>query len=307
MKAMLIRDRLRARLAEMRGEPDYVRLAAEVLGIRNAPPALARRLVDQAMVIEDRREQWLRDGERICESAPAVPGVYLLRDAEKHVLYVGKANNLRRRLRTHFAARRWRRVNAEFARAADAEWRTVGSEIEALFREAIWIRDFSPSTNVQVGTPSFDTRAVPAKLLRDTIVVLPSVEETAVELLGVRALGPAMLVRVQRDGSGLARRATVFWKFFTSSARAADVEASIDTHDRFAPVVFSWLAGRGAGATRLDPHDAGSARELQRRLSLLLEDQRLFLERIVVLRSGWRSRSSNETSASGRPGHRSRT
>ena len=53
------------------------------------------------------------------------------------------------------------------------------------------------------------------------------------------------------------------------------------THDHlFSPLVFSWLAGRGAEATRLDPHDSASARQLQTRLTALLADGRLFLERL---------------------------
>ena len=109
---MLRRDTLLAHIAESGGTPDYVRLAADVLGIRNAPVALARRLVEQALVVEDRRDVWLRAGGRICAAAPPLPGVYLLRDVEGRVLYVGKANNIRRRLQTHFAARRWRSLKA---------------------------------------------------------------------------------------------------------------------------------------------------------------------------------------------------
>ena len=56
------------------------------------------------------------------------------------VLYVGKAINLRRRLRSHFAARRWRGLKAPLARADGAEWHEVGSELEALLREATLIR-----------------------------------------------------------------------------------------------------------------------------------------------------------------------
>ena len=37
---LLLRDRLLARMSEMGTPPDYVRLATEVLGIRNAPPAV---------------------------------------------------------------------------------------------------------------------------------------------------------------------------------------------------------------------------------------------------------------------------
>src|SRR3954468_19912056 len=111
----MLRDKLLARLAEMGDAPDHQRLAAEVLGIRNASPALARRLVAQALVLEDRREVWRRAGERICAAAPPTPGVYVLRDADSRALYVGKAVNLQRRLRAHFAERRWRAIRPEMA------------------------------------------------------------------------------------------------------------------------------------------------------------------------------------------------
>ena len=295
---MLLRDRLLARLADMADAPDYVQLASDVLGIRNAPPVLARRLVEQALVVEDRRDLWLRAGERICAEAPQAPGVYVLRDADGRALYVGKANNMRRRLRTHFAARRWRSLKPEFARAATVECHAVGSEIEALLREAEWIRDLRPTVNVQVSAPALDTRAVPSALLRDTILVLPSAAEDAVELLAVRVSGGVQFWRVNRDGAGLASRATELRRFFADKALDEDgrTRATLGGH---APLVFSWLAGRGAGATRLDPHDAGSARELGRRLRVVLADGQLFTERIVVIRLAFRPALKRALSSAG--------
>jgi hypothetical protein len=49
-----------------------------------------------------------------------------------------------------------------------------------------------------------------------------------------------------------------------------------------APIVFSWLAGRGTNATRLDTHDVASAADLRTRLATLLADERLFTERLVI-------------------------
>src|SRR3954447_22084530 len=170
----MLRDKLLARLAEMGDTPDHQRLAAEVLGIRGAPPELARRLVAQALVVEDRQEAWRRAGERICREAPAAPGVYVLKDAGGSALYVGKAVNLRRRLRAHFAERRWRSLKAEMSRIAGAEWHEVGSEIEALLREAALIQALRPPANVQIGAPDAETRAIPAALRRDVVVVQPS-------------------------------------------------------------------------------------------------------------------------------------
>lgn len=284
---MLLRDRLLARMASAGGAVDYVRLASEVLGIRNAPPALARRLVEQALVIEDRRDAWLQTGRRICAAAPQTPGVYVLRDVESRALYVGKANNLRRRLRTHFSARQWRATRPEFARAVAAEWHEVGSEIEALLREAQLIRELAPVVNVQTSAPSIDTRAIPAALLKDTLIVLPSACADDAELLGARVDGDVLMVRTARDATGITACVAQLRQFFAATGDSGSV--FYRSFVGLSPLVYSWLAGRGASATRLDPHDAPTARELERRLALLLRDDDLFTQRIVVLRSGFRS------------------
>jgi predicted GIY-YIG superfamily endonuclease len=210
----MLRDRLLARLAEMGDAPDHQRLAAEVLGIRGAPPELARRLVAQALVVEDRREVWRQAGERICRDAPAAPGVYVLKDADGRALYVGKAVQLRRRLRAHFAERRWRALKPELSRAADAEWQQVGSEIEALLREAALIQELQPPVNVQTGAPDLDTREVPRALMRDVLVVQPSIEPDSVELIGAAVDGRWMIQRTRRNGADLAVHARRIAKFF---------------------------------------------------------------------------------------------
>ncbi len=275
---MLLRDRLRARLAEMGAQPDHQRLAAEVLGIRNASPELARSLIAQALVIEDRHDVWRRVGDRVCAGAPASPGVYVLRDERGRALCVGKAAQLQRRLRAHFARRRWPAVKAAMARAVDAEWQVVGSELEALLREAALIEELQPIVNVQTGPPALRTRAIPRARIHDVIVVLPSREEDAAELVAVRADGPWMIQRTRRDGADLAIHTTRLIRFFHSPLarnRTADTD-----HGLLAPIVFSWLARRGASATRLDPHEAPTRWELVARLSALLRDERLFTERI---------------------------
>jgi len=272
----LLRDRLLARLAEMGDAVDHQRLAAEVLGIRGAPPELAKRLVAQALVVEDRRDEWRRAGERICGRAPSTPGVYVLKDGDDRPLYVGKAVNLRRRLRAHFADRRWQAIKPAFARAADADWQEVGSELEALLREAALIAELKPPVNVQTASPQFDDRAIPQALLRDAIVVAPSVEDDSVELIAARVDdGGWMIQRTRRNGADLAVHANRLWRFFNSALRRARM-----SDPPLAPIVYSWLAGRGASATRLDPHAARSVQEMRRRLGALLRDERLFHERI---------------------------
>src|SRR3954467_1644021 len=213
---------------------DHQRLGAEVLGIRGAPPELARRLVAQALVLEDRREIWRQAGERIFREAPPAPRVYVLRDADRRVLYVGKAVHLRRRLSTHFAERRWRALKPEMSRAAAAEWVEVGSEIEALLREAALIQELQPPANVQIALPELSTRDVPRALLRDVLVVQRSIEPDSVELIGAAIDGRWMIQRTRRNGADLVVHARRVRKFFSAADAAPRTT-------RLAPLVFSWL------------------------------------------------------------------
>jgi predicted GIY-YIG superfamily endonuclease len=271
----MLRDRLLAKIAEMGDAPDHQRLAADVLGIRGAPPDLARRLVAQALVLEDRRDTWRQTGERICRDAPATPGVYILKDAAARPLYVGKAINLRRRLRAHFADRRWRALKPEMSRAADADWREVGSELEALLREAALIHALRPPVNVQTSAPALSTRDVPRALTRDVLVLAPSIELDSVELIAAAVDGRWMIQRTRRSGADLAVHAQRVMRFFHAVLRTRDADAPT-----LSPIVFSWLARRGADATRLDPHDVRHARDLRARLAALFADERLFVERL---------------------------
>jgi excinuclease ABC subunit C len=83
---------------------------------------------------------------------PSEPGVYLLRDGEGKVLYIGKANSLRSRVRSHFRAERGQGLRArELARRArGVETIVVGSEAEALILEANLIKEHQPRFNVQL-------------------------------------------------------------------------------------------------------------------------------------------------------------
>jgi predicted GIY-YIG superfamily endonuclease len=340
----MLRDQLVARLKEIGGSPDYQRLAADVLGIRGAPPDLARRLVAQALVVEDRRESWRRAGQRICAAAPPSPGVYILRDDGGRALYVGKANNLRRRLRAHFAGRRWKALKAEMSHAANAEWLEVGSELEALLREAALIQALQPIVNVQTGPPDLKGRDVPRAIVRDVLVIVPSIEADSVELVGARIDGGWLIQRSRRNGADLTVHVKRLMRFFHSPMRRASgsLESSLEPLRSatalsnsagggapargkkgrapralkrecapLAPLVFSWLSGRGSDATRLDPHDALSARELRVRLTALLQDERLFAERLDQ-RATCRARSSRSIARSaiglnpGRQGLRTR-
>ncbi|HNW59820.1 MAG TPA: nucleotide excision repair endonuclease [bacterium] len=85
-------------------------------------------------------------------SLPETPGVYLMRDREETVIYVGKAANLARRVKSYFAA--GAEVDAKLEqirrRLFRLEIREVGSELAALLLEQRFIRRFDPAINRQI-------------------------------------------------------------------------------------------------------------------------------------------------------------
>ena len=90
--------------------------------------------------------------ERLSEKAralPACPGVYLLKDQEGRVLYVGKATNLPNRVSTYFqaSADEGPRKQAMLGLIEDFEVITCDGEWEALLMEARLIKDIRPRFN----------------------------------------------------------------------------------------------------------------------------------------------------------------
>ena len=83
---------------------------------------------------------------------PTKPGCYLMKDEDGKVIYVGKAINLRSRVRSYFHANALlnTRTNHLVRRIADIEWIVVGSELEALILEMNLIKKYRPHYNVRL-------------------------------------------------------------------------------------------------------------------------------------------------------------
>jgi excinuclease ABC subunit C len=81
---------------------------------------------------------------------PETPGVYLFKGAGGAVLYVGKARNLRSRVRSYFLESRWMdaKTGSLAREIADLETIVVGNEREALALEHNLIKKYRPKFNV---------------------------------------------------------------------------------------------------------------------------------------------------------------
>ncbi len=90
------------------------------------------------------------DLEPKLKALPAKPGVYQYFDEGGEVIYVGKAVNLRSRVRSYFhASRKYDpKTHRLVAGIADIEWIVTASELEALLLEMNLIKEHRPRYNV---------------------------------------------------------------------------------------------------------------------------------------------------------------
>jgi excinuclease ABC subunit C len=81
---------------------------------------------------------------------PTQPGVYLYKNAEGEVIYVGKANNLRSRVRSYLleAAQADAKTGSLMREAVDLDYILVGNEREALALETNLIKQRKPRFNI---------------------------------------------------------------------------------------------------------------------------------------------------------------
>ena len=88
----------------------------------------------------------------ILNTLPNKPGCYLMKDEAGKVIYVGKAINLRNRVRSYFhaATQQNTRTNRLVHNIRDVEWIVVGSELEALILEMNLIKKHRPHYNVRL-------------------------------------------------------------------------------------------------------------------------------------------------------------
>jgi len=92
------------------------------------------------------------DLKELLDSLPTKPGVYLMKDEHGVVVYVGKAINLRARVRSYFheSAQEWEKTRQLVRRIADIEFIVTGSELEALVLESTLIKQHRPHFNVRL-------------------------------------------------------------------------------------------------------------------------------------------------------------
>ncbi len=149
---------------------------------------------------------------------PLTPGVYLMKDAQGRVIYIGKAKNLRNRASHYFT-----KIAAEDMRTADLvkviadiDFVQADTEVDALLMEARLVKDIQPRFNVELK----DDKTFPYLQIRMR-EEFPRVEFTrAPRRRGVKLYGPFTSARSLRAAIQVLQR---IFQFRTCSL---DISAS---------------------------------------------------------------------------------
>ena len=137
-----------------RALPDALATAEVLLALIGLAQERGARTVADLVSLGATRTRRVWDKRHLAFGAPPRPGVYLFHDRNGQVLYVGRARDLRARLRSYFRSERQRpAVEAAVAAAERIEWRVLGSELEAALEELRLIRELRPPANARVARP----------------------------------------------------------------------------------------------------------------------------------------------------------
>ena len=161
------------------------------------------RTVAELVALSATRTRRVFDKRHLAFGAPPRPGVYLFRDCNEQILYVGRARDLRARLRSYFRSERQRpQVEAALGAVERIEWRVLGSELEAALEELRLIRELRPPANARVARPG---RYVWLRKRGDGVVASPNPANSARARSGHGGVHSSQHVRCRRTSSSVRR------------------------------------------------------------------------------------------------------
>ena len=295
-----------------RALPDARATAELLLALIGLAQERGARTVADLTALAATRTRRLLDKRHLVFDAPSRPGVYFFLGRNDQVLYVGRARDLRSRLRSYFRSDRQRpAVEAALAAAERIEWRVTGSELEAALEELRLIRNLRPPGNARVARPE---RQVWLRQRGDSVVAstrpspIGPLRSRRTAQLAARALSPDELPRPESALPRLRRRLRDLSEArrFEDAGRLRDRLAALDRVCRelrrldrvqrleccvLLPACDSgyvrayFVAGGRVAAERTLPPGGGAALEVEAGLAAARRDGELDLDELLLVDS----------------------
>ncbi|MBI5836622.1 MAG: excinuclease ABC subunit UvrC [Candidatus Eisenbacteria bacterium] len=234
---------------------------------------------------------------QVLAALPGSPGVYIMKNTQGRVIYVGKAKRLDHRVRSYFSATpsEHPKVRSLVAQVSGLEYIVTSSESEALLLELTLIKEHQPHYNISLKD---DKRYPHVKLsVQEAVPRLGFTRKPLGD--GARYFGPFTDVREVRAGLKFLRTVFPVRTCATLPKRACldhhigrcvapcEGGAAVDEHRRIVDELCLFLSGRSdallerlrqemeAASGRRDYEDAARRRDQLQRVERLLSRQRM--------------------------------
>jgi len=208
------------------------------------------------------------------KNLPTTPGVYLMKDRQGQIFYVGKAKNLRSRIESYFVNRfeMDEKGKTILERIFDLDYEQVGSELEALLLENQYINQYQPDLNTQIKIHPLDLSKYQR---RQIILFLPGLAEHEIVLFfvnGVGNMGRAVINRLKPNWQALMREVKQF--FFDPPKKKSSF--SVDQIE----ILWRWFAVQQEKINFIDIATCGNLDACLELMKKYCADDRLFLDKI---------------------------
>ena len=161
---------------------------------------------------------------------PDAAGVYLFKDAKGEIIYIGKANSLKKRVSSYLGRDLATKTVALMSHVRDIEYKVCKNESLALLLEASLIHQYKPKYNVSLR----DDKSFP--FVKITNEEFPAVYITRKkETDGARYIGPYTNVKLLRQALKIIRRS-----FPYRSCRRLPKKACIYYRLKLSPAPCRW-------------------------------------------------------------------
>lgn len=222
--------------------------------------------------------------EKYIANLPEAPGVYVMRDREQRVIYVGKAANLRERVGSYFAndVVNETKLQQIRARVARLHYEVHDTELEALLREQALIKRLRPSINRQHNV-YLQAATHPEKLRGIFLVPMrpqaPHATKGRVMIyfLSAKSLNrlPVNLARIPKQ-----RLRKAIAKYLQQCAQNSPTKSMSQDHMEIAA---RWFQHNRAWISSLTVAEGEPAGEIENRVLRLLHTPEIFHERVQLV------------------------
>jgi len=210
------------------------------------------------------------------KNLPITPGVYLMKDVQERIFYVGKAKNLKERIKSYFINRlemdeKGREI---LTYVYDLIYEQTGSELDALLLENKYINKYKPSLNTQVKIHLLDMKRYKTKRI---ILFLPGLTEQQIVIylmngteVAKRAMLNSMAYEELCKVKNLIKR--TFFNFHRQNS---------DLPTEQIEIIWRWFSVNYESVNFIDIDQCGSIENCYDVMEKYCRDKNLFSEKIV--------------------------